>query len=232
MAIIDLVYPKHCPVCLRALPPGKTLICPPCEKKIRRVRDPFCLKCGRPMDSKQREFCRQCERNMPAFIQNIAWAEYSSFYIRRMLYEVKYEGNRQLLDYPCLDFSKTLRPYLLRWKPEVLIPVPVHQNRLRERGYNQALEIAERLSESLHIPVDSDSLIRSSETAAQKNLGKSGRALNLLSAFSWKSPKKYHSVLLLDDIYTTGATLNACTGVCRRAGIEKVYAACLSIGRV
>ena len=231
MAIIDLLYPKHCPVCLRALPPGKTLICPPCEKKIRRVRDPFCMKCGRPIDSELREYCRQCERSEPAFTQNIAWAEYGSFYIRRMLSEVKYHGNRQLLDYPCLDFSEILRPYMACWQPEVLIPVPIHRSRLRERGYNQALEIACRLSKALKIPVDSESLIRSSETAAQKSLGRSGRALNLLSAFSWNSPKTYRSVLLLDDIYTTGATLNACTRVILRAGTKKVYAACLSTGR-
>ena len=232
MAIIDIVYPKHCPVCLCALMPGKTLICEPCRKKLKTVVDPVCFKCGRPLRSALREYCPDCEKNPPAFISNTAWAEYGSFYIRRMLSEVKYHGNRQLLDYPCRDFASRLMPLVKRWQAEALIPVPIHKNRLRQRGYNQADEIAARLGKHLKLPVDSTSLVRRSETSAQKTLGRAERALNLLSAFSWQSvPRKYHSVILVDDIYTTGATLNACTGVLLRSGIEKVYSVCLSIGR-
>ena len=232
MSLTDILYPKRCPVCLAALPPGKDLICTPCRKKIRYVKDPVCFKCGRPLASELREYCSECERNMPVFIRNIAWAEYGSFYTRRMLSEVKYHGNRQILDYPCLDFSRSLKPVFTLWKPDVLIPVPIHEKRLHSRGYNQAAEIAERIGKALQVPVDSTSLMRTAETAAQKNLSRSMRALNLLSAFSWQdSPYKYETAVLVDDIYTTGATLNACTGVLLRAGIRNVYCITLSIGR-
>ena len=233
MPILDLFYPKHCPVCLTALPPGKTLICSECRKKIRLIEEPVCCKCGRPVRDETREFCASCERSMPHFERNIIWADYSSFYIRRMLSEVKYHENRQLLDYPCLDFSERHRSEILSFGAEVLIPVPVHEKRLRERGYNQAEEIAKRLSASLGIPLDSGCLIRKASTAAQKNLGRRERALNLLSAFEAEDgAKKYKSVILVDDIYTTGATLNSCTRVLKNAGVGKVFALTLSAGRV
>ena len=92
--LIDLLYPKHCPVCLDALPPGKKLICEPCRKKIRYVRGAVCFKCGKPIEDESREYCKNCESRMPGFVKGLAWAEYSSFYTRRMLSEVKYHGNR------------------------------------------------------------------------------------------------------------------------------------------
>lgn len=232
MTMIDLIYPKHCPVCLNALPPGKTLICAPCRKKLRLVREPVCFKCGQPLLSAEREYCTPCEKNLPAFESNTAWAEYGSFYIRRMLSEVKYHGNRQLLDYPCLDFGLKMKARVESWQAEALIPVPVHESRKEERGYNQAEEIAQRLGKIFGIPVDASCLQRSAETHQQKNLGRRERAVNLMSAFSWQgTPKKYRTVILIDDIYTTGATLNACTAVLQSAGIDKIYALCLSIGR-
>ena len=233
MAILDLIYPRHCPVCLSALMPGKTLICSECRKKIRLITEPVCLKCGRPVRDGTRQYCASCERGMPLFERNIVWADYGSFYIRRMLFEVKYHENPQLLDYPCQDFARRHRSEILAFGAEALIPVPVHEKRLRARGYNQAEEIARRLSDALGIPLDSGCLVRKASTAAQKELGRRERALNLMKAFAAEpSAGRYSSVILVDDIYTTGATLNACTRVLKNAGVEKVYALTLSAGYV
>ena len=230
--LLDLVLPKHCPVCLDVLPPGENLICAPCRKRIRYVRDPVCLKCGKPLSDETRAFCRSCEKRQPSFERCFAWAEYSSDLIRRMLSEVKYHGNAQLLDFPCQDFAEKVREKLQIYHPEVLIPVPVHEKRFRERGYNQAEEIAVRLSRVLGIPVDPDCLLRVRETKAQKELTDAGRALNLRQAFRTREERiPYRTAVLVDDIYTTGSTAEACTRILRRAGAECVLVLVLAIGR-
>ena len=231
MSIVDLLYPKHCPVCMDALPPGKTLICAPCRRKIAYTDGPVCYCCGRPLADETQEYCRNCAKSSPSFIRNFTWAEYGSFYTRRMLSEVKYHGDRQLLDFPCQDFAEKIKKEVQHLGIEVLLPVPVYRKRLLLRGYNQAEEIANRLGKALSIPVDRAYLIRLSETKAQKMLGQEARALNLFRAFQVSgSPGKYRTVMLVDDIYTTGATLNACTAVLKRSGTEKIYTATLAIG--
>lgn len=228
----DILWPKHCPVCLTALPPGGRLICPECVEKVKRVSGAVCYRCGKPLLDENREYCADCEKRKPDFRENVAWADYSSKYIRRMMAEVKYHGNRQLLDYPCLEFGAREKERIAAWDPEVMIPVPVHEKRLRVRGYNQAEEIAKRLSEIWELPVDSGYLVRSGETRAQKELSRNERMTNLMEAFSVSgAPGKYKKVLLIDDIYTTGSTMSACARVLHRAGIPEVYGAVLSIGR-
>lgn len=232
MALIDLIYPKNCPVCLDALPPGEKLICDPCRRKIRYVKSPVCFRCGKPLNDETKEYCYDCERRPPAFDAGIAYAEYSSKYIRRMLSEVKYHNGRQLLDFPCLDFAKRYEQVVKRWRAEVLIPVPVHLSRLKMRGYNQAAEIAERLSRVWRIPVDPDYLQRTSKTVAQKTLSSMERFENLRTAFSVTGPKhKYKRVIVIDDIYTSGHTLAFSSSALKLAGVEHVFAAYLAIGR-
>jgi len=232
MAMLDLLFPKHCPVCLTALPPGKTLICEACVKKLRLVREPVCYRCGKPLSDGSREFCGNCEKRPPNFVKGIAWAEYSSRYIRRMLSEVKYHENPQLLDYPCLDFGRRKRELVQSWGAGALIPVPVHGKRYRERGYNQAEEIARRLSEEWDIPVVNDWLFRTENTVAQKKLTDRERLLNLMKAFETRGPReRYEKVILVDDIYTTGSTAMACAGTLLNAGAREVYVAVLAIGR-
>lgn len=232
MAIHDLLYPKHCPICLDVLPPGKTLICSPCRKKIRYVEDPVCFKCGQPISDETAEYCMNCRRKMPAFDEGIAWGQYSSEALRRMMSRVKYHADPQLLDYPCLDMALRFRDRVLGWKAEALIPVPVHEKRLLKRGYNQAEEIARRLSDVWEIPVDGSYLVRRANTIAQKNLQNTERMLNLKEAFEIHGPAgKYKSVIVIDDIYTTGSTANACAVQLKAAGVQKVFNAVLLTGR-
>ena len=231
MSLIDYLYPKHCPVCLDALPPGKTLICKDCIPKIRYVKGALCYKCGKPLSDGSREYCRNCEARMPSFLAGISWAEYTSFYTQNLMIRVKYFGDSQLLDFPCKDFIEKNRARILGWKAEALIPVPVHPEKLLKRGYNQAEEIANRFSASLGIPVLSDCLIRNENTKAQKSLTGVDRAMNLFRAFSLAKPLPVKTVILIDDIYTTGATAEACTRVLLQGGAKAVYFLSLAIGR-
>ncbi len=230
--MLDIFYPKHCPICLDVLPPGKSLICAPCVKKIRYVRGPVCFKCGQPIRDETAEYCYNCRRKPPAFDEGIAWGQYGSQALRRMMSQVKYHQNPQLLDYPCLSMAKRFEEKVRSWEAEALIPVPVHEKRLLERGYNQAEEIANRLAEVWKIPVDAHYLVRRENTAAQKTLQNTERLLNLNDAFAVNGPvRKYRSVILIDDIYTTGSTAGACAKQLKAAGIQKVYSAVLLTGR-
>ena len=228
--LLDLLYPRRCPVCLAALPPGKALICPPCRDRIRYVREPVCYKCGKPLSDETRELCRNCEKRRPSFREGLSWAEYTSDYTRRMMNEVKYHGDPQLLNFPCADLLERQGSRIRDWGAEALIPVPVHRKRLLSRGYNQAEEIALRLSRGLQIPVDSTLLTRRAETKAQKALTSEGRAMNLMGAFQVSRPCPYETLILVDDIYTTGATAEACTRTLLRAGAREIYFISLAIG--
>ncbi len=231
-ALRDLLYPKRCPMCLRALPPGRTLVCPECARKAAVITGPACFRCGRPLASETREYCAHCEKHKPAYEEGLSWALYSSPRVRRFLYRVKYYDERQLLDWPCLDFAARRRERILSWEAEAIVPVPVHPARLRTRGYNQAEEIALRLGRALGIPVDGQYLTRTEKTSMQKELGAADRALNLSGAFRASAPhKKYRRVILADDILTTGATAEACARAILLSGAEKVFLLTLATGR-
>ena len=232
MGIIDWIYPKHCPVCLDALPPGDRLICAPCRKKIRYVRGAVCYLCGKPLKDAGEEFCRGCRARRPSYDGGLSYAEYSSKYIRRMLYEVKYHRNRQLLDFPCADFAERIKDRVRWWQAEALIPVPVHPSKRLLRGYNQAEEIAKWLSKPLGVPVDASMLRRTGKTRAQKELTAEARLRNLSAAFAaGGNPKGYRRVILVDDIVTTGSTAIACANALKGAGVRNVYLLSMAIGR-
>jgi len=232
MNLIDLFYPRRCPICLDVLKINDDDICVACRKKVRLVKGATCYKCGKPLKDETKEYCVSCLKREPPFTQGISWAEYSSQYMRRMMAELKYHGNCQILDYPCRDFASRQMNTVLEWEIEVLIPVPVHPSRMRKRGYNQAAEIAKRLSKYWDIPVDETYLLRQGKTKAQKELSSEQRLLNLMDAFCVVGEKgKYQRILLVDDIFTTGATVSACTRILIDAGARNVFIATLCTSR-
>lgn len=117
------------------------------------------------------------------------------------------------------------------WNPDVIIPVPIHKSRLKARGYNQAELIADSLGKYMGIPVDRRLLVRDKKTVPMKELEGVQRLKNIENAFNiCESIVEYNTVLVVDDIYTTGATVDACAAVLRSHGVSKVYCACLCIG--
>ncbi len=118
------------------------------------------------------------------------------------------------------------------WSPDVIVPVPMYAKKQRARGYNQAEIIACELGKIMHVPVNTQFLKRNKNTVPMKEVSGHDRSKNLENAFiADKNVVKYKKILLVDDIYTTGATLDACAAVLKKYGVEKVYGACLCIGR-
>ena len=118
-----------------------------------------------------------------------------------------------------------------RWLPEVVIPIPLHPARRRKRGYNQAELLAKELGRLWKLPVDTKYLKRMQKTLPQKQLNDRERRENMKTAFKiTENDVKYKSVLLIDDIYTTGSTMDAAARILKENGVRKVYFLCISIG--
>ena len=121
------------------------------------------------------------------------------------------------------------RETIHRWRPDALVPVPVHKTRLADRGYNQAFLIAKELSARTGIPVREDLIARIKKTAAQKELTFEERRRNIQDAFACSGNEKAPSiVVVVDDIFTTGSTLGTIASILKEQGAEKVYGACVS----
>lgn len=229
--VTDLFYPRRCPVCFDIVLPKGELICPKCAGKLAPVKGPTCKKCGKTVSHERIEYCMDCARHPRHFEYNLAVFHYNQAASRSMS-AVKYKNKREYLDFYREAAWYRFKNRLTAMHPDVIIPVPVHPSRERQRGFNQAAILSFGLSEYLNIPVCENALVRVKKTIPQKELNPSERLKNLSQAFGPGSlPPGIRTALLVDDIYTTGSTLEACTQVLTAMGVLKVYTLTLFIGR-
>lgn len=233
ITVLDILFPRHCPVCGEIVKPAGGLICPPCFPKLSLVKSPTCKKCGKEVADETMEFCEDCMKHRHAFAYGIALANYNDA-AKWSMAQIKYNNKREYLDFygeaMAARYAKTI------WAMDVdaIVPVPVHASRMRRRGFNQAELLAEILGEQLGIPVEPELLVRTRKTLPQKELSATERLKNLSGAFrAGRIPAGIKQVLLVDDIYTTGSTIEACSRVLLSSGVETVYTAviCMAGGR-
>ena len=218
--LLDLLFPPRCVGCGA---PG-TWFCPQCRASVTLIRPPLCQRCGRPLS--EGRLCPQCRRAPPALeaIRSVAFFEAP---LRQAIHHFKYRRRTELAD-PLGEMMAAYWPRL-RWPVDLLIPVPLHERRRRQRGYNQAALLAHRLGRAVGCPVTEGALIRRRETAPQVSLNALERRRNVAGAFTWRaSPLRGASILLVDDVCTTGATLEACAAALRQAGAGSVRALTLA----
>lgn len=226
--LLEILFPLRCTFCDTVLPLGEEKICRSCRGKIRYLKGALCYCCGKPVKEEQ-EYCFDCGKRQHEFIQGAALFEYE--FVRHSLYKFKYGGRKEYGvcygDY----MSRYFRNKLVQWKPQALIPVPLHKKRMRKRGYNQAEVLANDLSEYWQIPVIKDLVIRRKNTRPMKELDGVERQNNLKKAFLLgRNDVKLSTVIIIDDIYTTGNTIDAVASVCKEAGIKNIYFLTISIG--
>ena len=227
---MDALYPAICPICDDIIMPRGADICPACEKKLTYVPASFCMRCGKPVDDDM-EYCSDCKRGEHVYDEGRAALVYDE-YISKSIYRFKYYGKREFAKFYARVIYDRLGRKLSDWNADVIIPVPIHKSRLKKRGYNQAALIAKELSRKLNIPVREDLVCRNRTTTVQKRLSAVERQNNLKKAFNvTQNVVKYDSVLIVDDIYTTGATVDAMARCLKTAGVRKVFFVTLSIGR-
>ena len=227
--ILSVLFPRRCPVCEEIVSPRGALICPDCERQLHFLTEPTCQICGREILTDDAELCESCKRHRFLFKRNIALVGYDDV-AARSISRIKYTGAREFLDYYGREAVRRRGGELRRMQIDAIVPVPVHPSRRRKRGYNQATVLAEVMGAELGVLVYEAALYRRKKTAASKELNAAERLKNLMSAFyAGPIPQDLRRVLLVDDIFTTGATMESCTRTLLAAGVEEVYCFALAI---
>jgi len=226
---LQYIFPRVCPICGDLLGPEEGIVHPQCLDRLSLIKGPTCARCGKQIITSHQHLCYDCSHNERHFIRNFPTINYDDT-ARHIVASLKYHNHRQYA-----EFLGRLMAYVNKEEIEgahvdCIAPVPISKSRYRERRYNQAELIADVLGEELSIPVHPQLLIRSKKTKALKDLGAADRLTEIRDAMEiGEVPKNTKRVLIVDDIYTTGATMEACALALHEAGIES-YCACACIG--
>ena len=223
--LCDLVFPPRCAACgvLRTGPEERSF-CPACFSGIRFIAPPLCPCCGIPMAGAGGDHpCGDCLVSRPPYRVARAVARYESV-LHDVVHVFKYKGKttigeilgKMMADHAYSGF--TIADYSL------IVPVPLHPKRLRERGFNQALILAREISKRFSLPLEFLALERHKLTEPQVNLSKEQRLENVRGAFAVRKNKRIEGqrVILVDDVYTTGSTIKECAGTLMRSGAADV----------
>lgn len=228
--LLSLIYPRCCPVCHKIVTPKGEMICKSCRKRLRPIQEPRCKKCGKPLAKEEQEYCYDCAKGKHCYEEGIALYVYDDVMQKSIAY-FKFRNRREYAKAYAEEVERYLGWKLLCWEADCLIPVPIHKQKLIQRGFNQAEVLAKAISRLIGIVVDAELLARVQKTLPQKELNDEERRKNLINAFQiQKKGVKYKRVILVDDIYTTGSTIDACARVLKASGIQKVYFLSLCIG--
>ena len=230
---LDLLFPPHCAVCQSL----GAWLCADCLGEIEAIEPPVCQRCGLPMgDSRFRHdraaVCAPCQAS-PIQIDGLRAYAFHGGPLRKAIHQFKYEdlrGVAPLLGNLMADGWDRLAPGDLSL--DAIVPVPLHRSRQRERGYNQAALLARELGHSLRLPVVEDAVVRSRATAPQVDLNAQARRANVQDAFRCEeNDLAGKRVLLVDDVCTSGATLESTCLALRDAGVSSVWACTLARAR-
>jgi ComF family protein len=217
---IDFLLPGACLLCGARVPAGGD-ICPGCDAELPRP-GPTCACCAAPLTHPpQLELrCARCQQVPPAFDRTVALFSYAAP-IDRLILRLKYRSDLSLARVLGSRLGVALRARAAAI-PDVIVPVPLHVTRLRERGYNQALELARPIARRLNVPVDYWSVTRVRPTAPQIDMDHDARRRNVRRAFRVNGDFTGRRVAIVDDVMTSGHTVNAVAQALRKAGAADV----------
>ena len=226
-SIIKALYPDACPNCGKVV--DKVGLCKDCKGTFKLIKNPICGICGRTVDSEDICICEDCRETKHVFIRNVSVFEYKGD-IKECIYRFKYANMRCYAEYFAAEAARRYTKLLKIWKIDTIVAVPMYGKKQRKRGYNQAEEFAKSLGKACGIKVDKKCLKRVKDTAPMKTLSKQQRYENLQKAFVADKKSNVKRVLVVDDIFTTGSTIDACAKVLKKSGVEVVYGLCIASG--
>ena len=210
---LDLLIPPRCAGCDRR----ETWLCEQCRETLEPIPEPCCTICSRP--NVPTAICIDCYRNRPPYdVMRAPWIH--TGLARALVHDLKFKGHRHLASVIAEQMYRLVDPGV-----NLIIPVPLHRDRLSERGYNQSALLAYEIGQRLHCAVECRLLTRTRSTRPQTGLTKPDRLANVRGAFTLtlRIASDQH-ILLVDDVSTTGATIIACADVLRRNGAHRISA--------
>ena len=231
-ALLDIIYPVglRCLLCSNREENLRSgWLCHSCLDSLPFVVPPACPKCGKPV-LVEGDICPDCLHAYHPYYQAMSILEYRRG-VPELIHRYKYLGERVLAK-PMIEWM-TLGVKKKGWHFDIIVPVPLHQKKQRMRGFNQATLLAQGIGRNLSKPLICNNLIRVHDTPAQAVLDKQERMANLQEAFRAVEPEAFKgkTVLLVDDVYTTGATVDQCSRILLGAGANRVYVLTLATGR-
>jgi len=228
-AFVDIVYPPLCLICrdrldLRDNPAN---LCEGCLQKIPKNIAPFCQKCGVSLSEnlKELQLCRVCKTKVFPFDRAWSACRYTDEMVG-LIRLFKYKAKLMLKEI----FGKILCEFIAIYHLPIrdcdcLVPIPLHPVRLREREFNQSQVLAAEIAKRYDIRVSLNNLVRIRNTKSQTKLDEKQRFKNIRGAFSLRNPKEFASknILLIDDLFTTGATVSEAASILKNAGAKRVF---------
>lgn len=226
----EILWPHTCPLC------GKVCaekICASCKREADSllIKEPRCMKCGKPVRCPEQEYCHDCAHMQHIYDRGVSlWLHKDP--VDASIYRFKYRNQRFYAGFYAAEMVKNYGRMMKNWAPEVILAVPLHLRRRKKRGYNQSELLASEIGRLLNIPVVYNLVRRVRDTDPQKELDSRKRRKNLEKAFAAERfHRPLHSVLVIDDIYTTGNTIDAVAKALKETGVQKVYFLTISIGQ-
>jgi len=215
--LLDLIFPPHCINCQTF---GNWL-CQSCLSNISYISTTVCYKCGETLPTSK--FCLNCERNPLQTIDAVRSVVYfNNDTVQKAIHALKYHNHRAIVDVLGRLLFEGYQRYQLN--ADVVVPVPLHANRLVERGYNQSTLLVKSITKRLSVPYNNNCLQRIRKTDVQAHLSSIQRQQNVKDAFSCVSNDFLQKrVLLVDDVCTTGSTLDACAVAIKHTGATSVW---------
>lgn len=231
--VLDWLYPPRCRGCAERIEGrDRDCFCRRCWAKIERVGRPLCRICGRPFPDGAGgdHCCALCLIRPPQFCEARSWAYYprqelEDHPLRQAVQRFKY-GRKVSLGKPLGRLmAHGCREFLAPWQVDLILAVPLHPKRLRWRGFNQSVLLARQVSHAYGIPMDPLLLRRVKPTPPQTQLSEQERRRNVRAAFVLAPGRsvKDRNILLVDDVYTSGATVNECSRRLKKDGAQHVY---------
>lgn len=231
--VFQILYPPRCATCDKILEENENFygICQCCRAIIKPTVGSICMKCGKLLLDSSKEFCKDCENKSHRFVQAKSIFEYSGP-MKEAMYRFKYSNRRTMATGFARIGVMQHGDWIKGKNPRLIIPVPMYAKKENKRGYNQAELFGRALSIETGIPCDSSVIVRKRDTKPLKMLDPAQRKNNLRQAFKvQKRFKRKADVLVVDDIFTTGATIDEVSSVLKDAGVNNIYCLFICTGK-